>query len=311
MNIGNFLYRQKQRINYSFSSNTIKKKIAEINRYDKKIDVRKHSYYIRDLNLDIPAGKFNFLFSEVCLKVLNSNHHLLNGKYKFIKDHLVFCFNKFRIIITSKSELLIIEEIFIKNTYKFLMPHNSQYHVIDIGMNVGISSLYFSDHKQVEKVHAFEPFLPTYLQAVLNFELNKHLAVNIVPHNFGLGFKKEWLNVKYNPQNKGINSSLIDNPRIQSESKEKILIEPAHNIISAIIKQNPQKEFILKIDTEGAEYDILKSLFVNGIHPKIKAILLEWHYQGSEDIEKDLLEAGFKLISKSNDKNSGLIYAIK
>ena len=311
MNIGNFLYRQKQRINYSFASNTIKKKIAEINRYEKKIDVRKSSYFIRDLNLDIPAGKFDFLFSEVCMRVLISNHHLLNGKYKFINDHLVFCFNKFRINITSKSELSIIEEIFIKDTYKFLMPGNSHFHVIDIGMNVGISSLYFSDHKQVERVHAFEPFLPTYSLAVLNFDLNKNLASNIEPHNYGLGFKKERMNVEYNPCNKGINSSLIDNPRIKSESKEEILIEPAHNIISAIIKQNPQKEFILKIDTEGAEYDILRSLFINGFHPNIRAILLEWHFQGSKDIEKDLLEAGFKLISNSNDKNSGLIYAIK
>ena len=300
-----------QRINYSLASNEIKKRITEINRYNKKIEIRKNSYFIRELNLDIPAGKFNFLFSEVCLRVLKSNYHLLNGKYEFIEGYMVFCFNKLRIIVTSKSELSIIEEIFIKNIYKFLMPGNSQYQIIDIGMNVGISSLYFSDHEQVEKVYAFEPFQPTYSLAILNFKLNNHLASNIKTYNFGLGFKKEWLTVKYNPKNKGINSSLIDNPRIQSDDKEKILIKPAYTVISNIIEQNPQKEFILKIDTEGAEYDILKSLFLNGIHPNIKAILIEWHFQGSEDIEQNLIVAGFKLISTTNDQNSGLIYAIK
>ena len=137
------------------------------------------------------------------------------------------------------------------------MPGNSQYHVIDIGMNVGISSLYFSNLEQVDRVYAFEPFLPTYSLAVLNFELNKHLALNIKPNNYGLGFKKESLTVKYNSENKGINSSLIDNPRIQSGTKEKILIKPAYNIILEIIKQNPQKEFIIKIDTEGYEPQVL------------------------------------------------------
>jgi len=311
MNTIHFLYRQMQRIKYLLASNVTDKNIIEINRYKRRIDVKKNSYFIKELNLDIPKGKFDFLFSDICFKELTSNCNSLYGEYSFIKDYLVFCFDKFKFIITSKSELSIIEEIFIKNNYKFQMSPKSQYLVLDIGMNVGISSLYFSNHDQVEKVYGFEPFKPTYSLAKLNFKLNKPLASNIIAHNFGLGYKKECLKVKFDPHNKGINSSLFDNPRIQNEYQERILIKPAYDVISEIIEQNPRKEFILKIDTEGAEYEIIRSLFSNRINTSIKAFIIEWHFRGSKGIEQILTDNGFKLFSITSNINSGLIYAIK
>lgn len=311
MNAIHFFYRQLQKIKYLLTSNAIDRNIIEINRYKKRIEVRKNSFFIKELNLVIPKGKFDFLFSDVCFKELTSICFSLNGKYVFIDDYLVFYFDKFKFIITSKSELSIINEIFIKNTYKFKMDPKSSYQVLDIGMNVGISSLYFSNHEQVEKVYGFEPFQPTYSLALQNFKLNRQLASNINTYNFGLGNKEEWLKVKYDPQNKGINSSLIDNPRIHNEHREKILIKPAWDVISDIIKQYPQKKFILKIDTEGAEYDILNSLFSKSIHQAIKAIIIEWHFRGAESIEQILTDNGFKIISITSNINSGLIYAIK
>ena len=67
--------------------------------------------------------------------------------------------------------------------------------VIDIGMNVGIASLFFATLPHVEKVYAFEPFKAPYLRAMDNFKLNPALSAKIQAYNFGLSNKFEELDV--------------------------------------------------------------------------------------------------------------------
>lgn len=310
MKISSFIYRQKQRLKYHLAGKEVYKQIAEINRHRENIEFKKDSYLIKELSLEVPKGKFDFLFLPLCFKILLSNSKFLKGYYEISNDELVFFFDNFRFLITSKSELSIIEEIFIKKCYNFIMPGN-RISIIDIGMNVGISSLFFSNHPQVDHIYSFEPFPVTYSLAVRNFSKNKKLSSKISAFNFGLGSKEEELTVKYDGKNKGINSTLITNPRIDTLNMEQIKIKSTYKVISNIINHDPQKNYIIKIDTEGAEYDILKSLFYHGLIKNIKAILLEWHFKGSQEIEEELSKHGFKMISTLSSKNAGLIYAFR
>lgn len=81
--------------------------------------------------------------------------------------------------------ILIVEEIFKNDEYNFDIGGPAV--VIDIGMHIGLASLYFAARDDVEGVYGFEPFKPTFEQAMFNFKINEKYADKIHPHNYGLG----------------------------------------------------------------------------------------------------------------------------
>ena len=77
-------------------------------------------------------------------------------------------------------EKIITKEVFYKERYNW-GGRNDRYVVFDIGMNVGIASLFFAQRNDVECVYGFEPFPVTYQRALENISLNVKLMKKIVP----------------------------------------------------------------------------------------------------------------------------------
>lgn len=310
MDYKNFLYRQKQRLRYHTTTDATLKRIAEINQYKKRISVDKSSFLIEELDLVLPYG-FEFVFDAGNFDYLISNATNLKGNYEIFDGRLLFAFNNRRVEITSGSELFIINEILVEKCYNFRLPGSEKVIVMDVGLNVGLASLFFADHDQVERVYSYEPFLLTFRKAEFNLGLNPQLAGKISLHNFGLGLRDETLSVKFDPVNTGINSTLLENPKQKPAAEEKILVKAAKPVAANIIKDNPGKKILLKIDTEGAEYPIFENLFSERLADNIIAFMVEWHFNGPGDLETKLLQEGFKLNSFTINKNSGLIYAFR
>ena len=311
MIFNNILYRVVQKLKYHFSTDTTLKRIAEINRHNKRIIENKKSYKVIEIDLEIPKEKFDYIFEEKAFELLLSNFHALKSKYRILNNMLICEFDTFKFHILSKSELYIINEIFVEQCYKFCLPEGEAICVIDLGMNVGIASLYFANIRNVEKVYSFEPFTPTFNSAIFNLNLNQKLSKKINPFDFGLGIKDDVLYVEYNKLNTGINSSLKKNYHSDNPNVQKIIIKNASDIVTSIINKNRGMRFIIKVDTEGSEYDILKSISKNLLHKSIVGIMLEWHFKGSLKLEEQLVNCGFHLISTNINKNSGLIYGFK
>ena len=80
----------------------------------------------------------------------------------------------------------IMNEVFIENAYNVNLPIETQVIVMDIGMNIGIVSLYFATQNWCEKVYGYEPFQDTFQQALENFKMNNKLLGKIISQNFGL-----------------------------------------------------------------------------------------------------------------------------
>ncbi len=105
-----------------------------------------------------------------------------------------------RFHLETKEELYILNEVFVKGDYAF--ENNEEFVFIDIGMNVAITSLYFSAKPNCKKIYSFEPFEDTYKQALYNISLNEQ-GKKITAFNYGLGSSERTLEVDYLPEQKG------------------------------------------------------------------------------------------------------------
>ncbi|NJL82713.1 MAG: FkbM family methyltransferase [Chloroflexaceae bacterium] len=162
----------------------------------------------------------------------------------------------------------------------------------------GAGEFVFASNPRVQAVYGYEPFRPTYQQALRNFALNPDLSPKIKPFAYGIGATEQVLNLEYSYENKGsigLYGETTHHYQSQSPKRiEEIAIKPAIAIFDSIRAAHPDASLVAKIDCEGAEYEILTALQVSGRLSDITAIMMEWHCQGPEAIETCLREAGLE-----------------
>ena len=233
-----------------------------------------------------------------------------NATFESINNKLVIQIDGLKFSINSWEELLILNEVFIEGIYNY--KSEDEFILFDIGMNVGITSLYFSNNKKCSSIFAFEPFSKTREFAKENFSLN-HTSSKINVYDFGLGYPERTIKVNYNEEFKGSVGINGVAEYINVEDKDVFELEirdVAENILQNSIDNN--KNIILKIDCEGAEYEIINRLKAQNVLSKISCLMIEWHVNGPNQIVDTLLSENFKIFSfNENSKTIGMIYAVK
>lgn len=170
-------------------------------------------------------------------------------------------------------------------------------------MNRGYSSLRFASFYGCKKVFGFEIHPKTYDMALYNFKLNKTLSKKIYTFNFGLSNRNSEMDLYYLNGADGISTTKLDFTNISNEWKlkkdkiktQKVNVKKSSEIINKIINEEKiNSKIVLKIDTEGSEYDILTDLIESNIINKIDIIIGEGHViSDMKDFSKDLFERNF------------------
>jgi FkbM family methyltransferase len=192
--------------------------------------------------------------------------------------------------------MVIVEEVFGNGEYHFDTGGRSV--VIDIGMNIGLASLYFASRDDVECVYGFEPFKPTFDQALFNFRINPDCAEKIHPANYGLGSGEKQLTLDYCATVPGQMSTVkhIDETHPWRKDRTKpvtVQIRDAAAEIGAILKQHPDKKVVVKCDTEGAEKEIFERLDADGLLGAIDVVMLEYHFSYDKPVCEILGRNGY------------------
>lgn len=145
--------------------------------------------------------------------------------------------------------------------------------VLDIGANVGATALYFSHIFPNAQIYAFEPAPDNF--AVL--ERNIANSKRIRGFNFGLGAADAALELYHsdNPVNFG-GYSLHPTG---SDTSKKVQIQ-VRNVATVLAELSLENVDVVKVDTEGAEWDILTA-FPQSILQTAKYITGELH--GNKD----------------------------
>jgi len=150
--------------------------------------------------------------------------------------------------------------------------------IVDIGANIGIASIYYATIFPSAKIYAFEP-------EPNNFKLlQKNIAgyANIKPYCIALGKENKETTI-YNPcssKNEFSTFSIVDDPaERESKSGITVTLRKTSEILDEIGARGID---LIKIDTEGSEYDILTS-FDEEVLRSVRWIIGELH--GARDYE--------------------------
>jgi FkbM family methyltransferase len=291
MSFSDFIYRQKQKWKYHTATDLFEKKVADINKHKQIIRLDKSTFSITDCELKFILHRHSFIVDRIDLFMV-----LSKGRGQFMIDNfdLIYSIDNIRLHVTTSEELYIIHEVFFEGCYTISVKE--KFNVIDIGMNVGYTSLFFASNPRVMKIYGYEPFKPTFMDAQKNILLNPQLSSKIVPFNFGLGNEFEKRILHFSSDLKGKNS--IYNI---GKGNEEIELRKATEIIGDVISRNPTESYFIKMDCEGAEFEIFENLQQGSIPDQIFGFIIEWHQKSPQPIIDILISNNFKVQMRGND----------
>ncbi len=159
-----------------------------------------------------------------------------------------------------------IHDVLTGNVYKPVQLKNfSPTHIIDIGANVGASAIYFHSQYPNAQVTCFEPSTKNFRYLKQNLQDINHITLN----PFGLSDTTK-ITTLFEGKTQCLQYSIFKNIEV-SESGEQIQLKAAFDEVKEII----ENQTVIKIDTEGCEFQILNSIktFFN----QLQVIYLEFH----------------------------------
>jgi len=225
-------------------------------------------------------------------------------------DAIVLTVRGISFFVRNDDDLNFVGEVFFDNIYNF--QHDRPVCAIDIGMNIGFSSLQFATKEEVREVHSFEPFRGTYDRALANIFLNGSVGRKISHHNFGLA-DRNWSGEVLAAQTG--NSGAMSTVDAGQGTPIQVSVRDAGEVLAPIIESARERglDVIVKMDCEGSEYAICESLIRNDLLRHITAFMVEWHAifgdKSQADLTRPLREAGFLIFDRSPPSGNGFFYA--
>jgi FkbM family methyltransferase len=172
------------------------------------------------------------------------------------------------VLFATDAYFYIMFELFAKNEYRELARFADRPFVVyDVGMNRGYASLWFAGKPQCRAVYGFEILDAPYQWALYNFSLNPTLAGKLKPFGFGLAGENKTAELLYEEASDGVSTimpAFYDSywaPQRKAQAlKKTVQLRKASEVFSSLPKCAPGELRVLKIDVEGAEYEILEDL---------------------------------------------------
>jgi FkbM family methyltransferase len=219
--------------------------------------------------------------------------------------------------VETIDDVIILKEIYAEGTYG--ISGSGELLIFDIGMNVGHASLYFANRFPQAIVIGFEPFKPTFNRAAANFARNAALAERIIPNNFGLAAKDGAMDVEFDPVvpgRMGLFGIPTDVEPTSDRRREHVVLRNIIEVFDEALATHPNRPVLMKVDCEGAEYEILSQLCNSpGRLKKVDVLAIEWHRKAADQnpdrLTTMLTDSGFTVLCQgSSSSEAGMIYAV-
>lgn len=192
---------------------------------------------------------------------------------------------------------IVYDEIFIREDYSVPLKREDPI-IIDCGANIGLASLYFAGKFPKAKILAFEPN-PS---AVVYFNKNTQIlrqSGRLTFHQVALGKENKTGFFNATPQPGSVFASSVFNfhgPRVPVQFRK----------LSDFTAEYEYIDFV-KIDIEGAEWDVLDDLILTDTLQKIDQLIVEHHQSyDTDDRSEEFIDLfkqnGFEVTIRSTFK---------
>lgn len=162
----------------------------------------------------------------------------------------------------------ILKEIYLDRVYEPYLPHIKDKVVLDLGMNIGLWSLYAS--RYAKEVHGFEPAHATFELASRNLAENN--TDNVAAYPWAITDKSGRATLYHNT-NSTMNST---NPVVNNKPGEEESVAGVQ--LDEFVKLHKIDHIgFAKIDVEGTEDKLFASESFSNIAPILDAFVYEWH----------------------------------
>lgn len=289
--------------------------------YSKMIKRSKSSILFLNSGNSIPISQL-FLFKSALstlFKVLNCKEAIIEKTYS---KGFLLNFNTIYLNVFSVENIATVKEIFLETIYDIRIPDENAV-FIDIGLNVGYASLYFSSNNKISHIYSYEPFLSTFNEANKNLLLNPILNTKISPVNKGISDYSGIIKVPLYESGSAIASTndVFINHTISDKNKLELInveIENIINVLNDVFIKHPLSNIFIKLDCEGEEYKIIEAIDNPNFLNKIKGLIIEWHILGPNKIIEVLIKHNYCVMHFPrhvdmglNEAKTGMIYAFK
>lgn len=216
---------------------------------------------------------------------------------------------------SNRNEFQIFRSIFEEREYSDYFPFYQNATVLDIGAHYGYFSIFAAKNTGPEAViFSIEPSKNNYFFLQENILSNQ--IKNIKAYHLAIG-ARQGTTTLFTGNNQ--NHSLFEDYRLLDQNRKSEIISV--NTLELFMKENGlEKIDFLKMDCEGAEYDIFENT-PSHVFNKIKTISMEFHdmkneNQTGEFLIKKLIDNGFQIVKYKYDQttrnlNYGKIIATK
>jgi FkbM family methyltransferase len=173
------------------------------------------------------------------------------------------------------------EEIFVKQDYHF-KARSAHPQIVDCGSNIGMSVLFFKTLYPESSIIAFEPDADTF--AILQRNVTANNLTGVELHNKALHSKRGSVDFYYDPAEPA-RLRMSMRPERTSQACRQVEAVPLSDYIHGEVD-------FLKMDIEGAEFDVLQELAQSDKLRLVREMVVEYHHHvdPSEDRMSRMLE---------------------
>ena len=223
------------------------------------------------------------------------------------KEHVIFETKtglKIKIRVNS-TDLMALTHVWMIQEYSednFSINHDDI--VVDVGAHIGLFALFASQFCNNGKIFCFEPIKENYKMLIENININQ--IKNIYPNNLAVTKDTSTAKIFLNDDESGHSMFIENKSFVQVDSKS----------LFDIFTDNRIKECnFLKLDCEGAEYEIIESL-QSDIFSKINKTVIEYHMADTkpellEGLIKKLKQLSFTIHTRPLFSDIGFLFARK
>lgn len=282
----------KSNVIYSRKTGIIRLKDMDIN-----LNRKQHLFFFRGIG-------YAYRLKNECNAVFHLDE---NGKILVNIDGI-------EAFISTEGDLDIMDKIFFRDLYNITIDQPTV--VLDVGMNVGFSALFFAKNSNVIVI-GFEPFEMTFKQAISNIKRNNHLKDRIITKQYGLSGSNKIIRTNYSFELSRL-ASIYGFPKAYPGTDydiEEIELRDVSEVIKEIKQKFANHNIVMKIDCEGSEYEIINSLYEHEELVNIHCLLMKWHIREPTDEPDNLVSqlkaSNFVVLKTRNTRASGSLYAFR